>query len=662
MSVIPGKYCRRVLVVQGAWVDGRLALWDAGGAPLTGVADGKLDELTVLLPTGDAEPTLAAARLPAVLLDPPDALAWLDTLPDPDALDDAGWVAGPSVRYLAVLAGYAAGLVRRGRLLPQLVRGGEPAARWRPVLTGARRGRVPRVRRRRCRRSARAAARRPVRRRHRCATRSTDSSTPRPGGRCPSGCCSATGPGPRRRWPTAGSCALTADDPTLTGAAAQRGDLADAARRAGAAGCARRTRPTAPIRVCFRLVEPLPGDDELGAGVRASSRPTTRASTCPAELLWAGAAGARAAPTGPTRRCWPGSAAPSGCSRRCTGAARGAAGGDAGSTRRRRTTSCARPRRCCRPPGTGCSCPAWAGRKSVGLQADHPRASGAARPQGRRRRGFGLDQLVDFRVDLVVGDEHGQRRGAGRAGPAQGAAGAGRAASGSSWTTGSSRPRSRRSSGAATGELTVGRGAAARSSTAATRTCRWSRSTPTAGSATCSPGRPTERLTPDRRRRPTFQGTLRPVPGARPVLAALPVPARPGRRPGRRHGPRQDRADAVAAARRARRRRAAVGADAAGLPDVAGQQLAEGGRAVRALAAGLRPPRRRPQARGRARRGRGERRPGHHHLRHRAARPRRAARRRAGAGWCATRRRPSRTAAPGRPRPCGRSRPAPGSR
>ncbi|WP_189170642.1 DEAD/DEAH box helicase [Pilimelia anulata] len=48
------------------------------------------------------------------------------------------WRAGGSVRYLAVLAGYACALVRRGRLLPQLVAEGDRyAARWRPVRTGA---------------------------------------------------------------------------------------------------------------------------------------------------------------------------------------------------------------------------------------------------------------------------------------------------------------------------------------------------------------------------------------------------------------------------------------------------------------------------------------------------------------------------------------------
>ena len=42
------------------------------------------------------------------------------------------------MRYLSVLAGYACDLAQRGRMLPQLVHeDGVPAARWRPVHTGA---------------------------------------------------------------------------------------------------------------------------------------------------------------------------------------------------------------------------------------------------------------------------------------------------------------------------------------------------------------------------------------------------------------------------------------------------------------------------------------------------------------------------------------------
>ncbi|WP_229810979.1 DEAD/DEAH box helicase [Streptosporangium pseudovulgare] len=59
----------------------------------------------------------------------------------PEASGDAeetSWEPGLSLRYLAVVAEHARSLVRRGRILPQLVEeDGGHAARWRPVLIGA---------------------------------------------------------------------------------------------------------------------------------------------------------------------------------------------------------------------------------------------------------------------------------------------------------------------------------------------------------------------------------------------------------------------------------------------------------------------------------------------------------------------------------------------
>ena len=397
MSVIPGKYCRRVLVVQGAWVDGRLALWDAGGAPLTGVADGKLDELTVLLPTGDAGPTLAAARLPAVLLDPPDALAWLDTLPDPDALDDAGWVAGPSVRYLAVLAGYAAGLVRRGRLLPQLVDG--PAARWRPVLTGRDAaafrefvtGLPPVTRAAAADRSGGdivrdaldglvdAAARRAMPERLLLGHR----------------------PGPKAPLADRWAVALTAGDPTLTVPPSQRGDLTTL--RAELERWLRDAHEAnSAFRVCFRLVEPVLVDDEwtLEFGLQSADDPGLYV---PAELLWAG----RRVPGFPDR---PDEALLAGLGRASRlftplhGALREAR---PAATRVGTTTAYDFLRQAApllQAAGYGVQLPAWAGRKSIGMRLT-TRAKSSGGQKGLVGGDVGLDQLVDFQVDLLVGDE-----------------------------------------------------------------------------------------------------------------------------------------------------------------------------------------------------------------------------------------------------------------
>src|SRR4051812_33154329 len=177
-----------VLVVHGGWVPaadrpGSLALWaedpsrsltsasraksrphpfaasaDALSAQLTDSSDDVRDALTkatagaleLRLPgttrgplpspeTGIASDSPRSVRLHAwtvpVLLVPGDAaLAALGALADP-----AGeWTAASSLRYLCVLAGHACDLAKRGRMLPQLVaEAGVPAARWRPVLTGA---------------------------------------------------------------------------------------------------------------------------------------------------------------------------------------------------------------------------------------------------------------------------------------------------------------------------------------------------------------------------------------------------------------------------------------------------------------------------------------------------------------------------------------------
>ncbi len=419
MTVVPGKYCRRVLVVQGAWVDGRLALWGEGGAPLTGVVDGKLDELTVLLPTaggrpvpspeaaGDGPPdvddlppdapVLAPWPVAAARLEPRDALAWLGDLPDPDALDDAGWVAGASVRYLAVLAGYAAGLVRRGRLLPQLVDG--PAARWRPVLTG---------------RDAAAfrefvSALPPVTRAA-AADRSggdivrdaldglVDAAARRA---MPERLLLGHRPGPKAPLADRWAVALTADDPTLTVPPSQRGDLT--VLRAELERWLRDAHEAnSAFRVCFRLVEPVLVDDEwtLEFGLQSADDPGLYV---PAELLWAG----RRVPGFPDR---PDEALLAGLGRasRLFTPLHGALREARPATTRIGTTTAYDFLRQAAPllqaAGYGVQLPAWAGRKSIGMRLT-TRAKSSSGPKGLTGGDFGLDQLVDFQVDLLVGDE-----------------------------------------------------------------------------------------------------------------------------------------------------------------------------------------------------------------------------------------------------------------
>ncbi len=110
------------------------------------------DELTLRLPTvGDGpapsqetgrEPpagkaALAAWRVPVLVFEPLAAAEVLAAL-DRSAGSHPDLVTSPALGYLAVVARFAADLVTRGRVLPALVAEEDGyAARWRPVLTAA---------------------------------------------------------------------------------------------------------------------------------------------------------------------------------------------------------------------------------------------------------------------------------------------------------------------------------------------------------------------------------------------------------------------------------------------------------------------------------------------------------------------------------------------
>jgi SNF2-related domain/SNF2 Helicase protein/Helicase conserved C-terminal domain len=83
------------------------------------------DDLTGT-PTGPV--ALGAWLVPTIEYDPDDALGILC------ALGDADITVGATVRHLVTVAGFAADLVSRGRLLPTVEPG--PVAAWRPVLAG----------------------------------------------------------------------------------------------------------------------------------------------------------------------------------------------------------------------------------------------------------------------------------------------------------------------------------------------------------------------------------------------------------------------------------------------------------------------------------------------------------------------------------------------
>jgi SNF2 family DNA or RNA helicase len=81
--------------------------------------------------------TLAPWSVPTLTFDAVAALSLLETLTELDA-GAAGAVAGGSVGYLSAVARFAADLAERARVLPGLTREASGyAARWRPVLSGA---------------------------------------------------------------------------------------------------------------------------------------------------------------------------------------------------------------------------------------------------------------------------------------------------------------------------------------------------------------------------------------------------------------------------------------------------------------------------------------------------------------------------------------------
>src|SRR3954469_10805731 len=136
-----------VLVIQGCWLPGRLALWAEGGEMLPDFSEMSLEMVTLRLPGTARRP----APSPETRVDPPKRVSLrsyqvpAQVAPGPAAFaalaafePDEDWLPAASLRYLQLLAGFACDLARRGRMLPQLVlEAGVPTARWGPVITGA---------------------------------------------------------------------------------------------------------------------------------------------------------------------------------------------------------------------------------------------------------------------------------------------------------------------------------------------------------------------------------------------------------------------------------------------------------------------------------------------------------------------------------------------
>ncbi|MEU8232356.1 DEAD/DEAH box helicase [Actinoplanes sp. NPDC048967] len=449
-----------MLVVHGVWIagesaPGRLALWaedpalplttssrarrrphpfavppGALAAALTGSSDDVRDalakaaetELVLQLPgtakgplpspeAGSEAPgrglRLGAWETPALVLPGELALTALGALAEPDP--DGPWIAAASLRYLCVLAGHACDMARRGRMLPQLVvESGTPAGRWRPVLTGADAAGYRDF----------AAAMPPVCRSAAVGGSSDDAGSSATGsvGRTlrdalevlvdaaarslmPERMLLGLRPGPRTALAERWLFSLTGADPSLPGA--KPADVAELSKPL--VGWLRSAHDAnGPIRVSFRLTEPPPGTDDwaLDFALQSADDPSLY---LPADDLWSGTRmpGLPANPDetllaglGRAVRLFPAlheallDARP---------AAMALNTGEAHDFLRQAAPLL-------QAAGFGVQLPAWAGRKAVGLKLTTRTRSKTPSGKAAADSGFGLEQLVDFRIDLVIGD------------------------------------------------------------------------------------------------------------------------------------------------------------------------------------------------------------------------------------------------------------------
>nr|WP_194737502.1 DEAD/DEAH box helicase [Actinomadura sp. RB99] len=340
-------------------------------------------------------PRLGRWRVPVLFVEAPEAFALLTDR----SVDEK---AGASLRYLVAVAARACDLVRRGRVLPQLVR--EPggfAARWRPVLTGddARWFRDT------------AAAMPPV-------GRAVEEERPSAHVLIEALVClvdaavRATLPGPvvggrrpgvRSALPDRWAAALTGADGSLPGV---REDQAQELAAALHAWFTDAQALDQPVRTCFRLAEPdggpggdpdggPGGDDDTWRLEFALQSADDLSVYVPAEEVWAD--GGRAEETllaglGRAARLYPAldralqRARP--CALELTTAEAAAFLRDSAAL--------------LQAAGFGVRLPAWAGRRRVGLRMTARQRKGPGSTVGQ---GFGLKELLDFRIDLAMDGE-----------------------------------------------------------------------------------------------------------------------------------------------------------------------------------------------------------------------------------------------------------------
>ncbi|GAB7048952.1 DEAD/DEAH box helicase [Catenuloplanes indicus] len=413
-----------MLVVHGGWHDGRLALWaedteraPAGTSrararphPFAATADGLAGALPVDGEPGTARihlpgsarwpvpspesgidavvrtPALTVWTVPILLVRAAPALAFLGTE------TDGTWAPAETLHYLGAVAELARDLVRRGRMLPQLVHG---EARWRAVLTGSDAAAfrsyaqaMPPV----CRAFGDGEARADVVLRQALdllVDAAAREAFPerlllghRPGSRAPLA----------DRW----MVALTGDDAALPGA--KQAD-ADALGTALTAWYDAAQAANGPARVSFRLDEPVQGTDEWWLEFALQSTDDPAHYVAAADIFDGGAEWPRADETllaglGRAVRLFPAlyeslrKARPDGMELDTAGAFD--------------FLSTAAP--LLQAAGYGVQLPSWAGKRGLGLKLT-ARSKSKSGPKAVAAQGFGMSELVDYRLDLMVGDE-----------------------------------------------------------------------------------------------------------------------------------------------------------------------------------------------------------------------------------------------------------------
>ena len=342
----------------------------------------------------EGEPELRPWVVPALVLESLQAMALLHS-----AEDLADVVPGTDLRFLALVAAEATEQVRRGQVLPALLReDGDLIARWRPVLDDPQHFReLAKAMPPACRAANGGQPAAQVLRE--ALDGLTDTAVrgvvphpllPERKGKVPDRLPLA------ERW----LAALTGPNPLVTREPGDRPDELMAELDAWATAA---RRPAGPMRVCFRLIEPDPEEQTEAWRVEFALQGTRDLSLLvPATSIWADdvgpVAGAKETLRAGLDRAYrlfpdiaqaPDPAEPSHVTLDTAGAFR--------FLRRAAPLLDA--------AGFGVLLPNWAGRAKLGLKLTTRTPEEHAEPGAVTSSGFGLGSLVDFRWDLALGDD-----------------------------------------------------------------------------------------------------------------------------------------------------------------------------------------------------------------------------------------------------------------